>query len=266
MADSLTELMIVAAAREIRDGDVVFVGMRLPMRAFALAKRLHAPEAVGLFECGVVRDTPASQPPVTMADPPNITGASWAGSTGELMGLLAQGHVHLGMIGTAQIDRYGNLNTSYIGGYVQPQVRLPGSGGASDIASLSQRLLIIAPHEPRRFVEEVDYITSPGHGTGQGWREGAGLPAREGPRSHGGPDVVVSTLGVLRFDDEGEMVLATIHPGVTVDQVQQSTSWPLKLAGDLRETEAPSAAEREVLGELLPESHSRMVALMTKAR
>jgi glutaconate CoA-transferase, subunit B len=253
MADSLTRLMIVAASRHIRDGDVVFVGMRLPMLAFALAKRLHAPEAVGLFECGVVRDIPAGQPLVTMADPQNIAGASWAGSTSDLMGLLAQGHVHLGMIGTAQIDRYGNLNTSYIGGYVSPRVRLPGSGGASDITSLAQRLLIIAPHEPRRFVQEVDYITSPGHGTGQGWREGAGLPARTGPRSHGGPDVVVSTLGVLRFDDEGEMVLATIHPGVTVEQVQQNTSWPLKLASDLRETAAPSAAEREALREVMHE-------------
>jgi glutaconate CoA-transferase, subunit B len=251
MADALSTLMIIAAAREIKDRDVVFVGMRLPMLAFALAKRLHAPEAVGLFECGVVRDWPASEPLVTMADPPNISGASWAGSTGELMGLLAQGHVHLGMVGTAQIDRYGNLNTSYIGGYASPQVRLPGSGGASDIVSLSQRLLIIAPHEPRRFVEEVDYITSPGHGTGRGWREAAGLPRREGPRSHGGPDVVVSTLGVLHFDDEGEMVLATVHPGVTPELVQQNTSWTLKVASNLQETPPPSDAELEALTPLL---------------
>ena len=247
---TLTELMIVATAREIKDGEVVFVGMRLPMRAFALAKRLYAPNAVGFFESGVARDEPASAPLVTMGDPVNIVGASWAGGMGTLMGLLAQGYVHLGLLGGAQIDRYGNLNTSYIGDYITPQVRLPGSGGASDIASLSQRTVIIMPHETRRFVEEVDYITSPGYGTGIGWREGAGLPERRGVRRYGGPDKVITTLGILGFDEEGEMVLERVHPGTSLEEVLDNTGWDLLVADDLSETDAPTKEELAVLRQL----------------
>jgi glutaconate CoA-transferase subunit B len=231
------ERMVIAAAREIRDGEVVFVGMRLPLQAFALAQRTHAPNAVGLFECGIMRQSPTTEPFVTMADPPNIRGAQWVGGMGELMGLMAQGRVDVGLLGGAQIDRYGNLNTSYIGGYMKPQTRLPGSGGANDIASLAKRTVILMPHEKRRFVEEVDYITSPGHGTGRGWREGAGLPRREGVQRFGGPDAVITTLGVFRFDEEGEMMLSELFPSVTVEEVQANTGWELKVADDLREWE-----------------------------
>src|SRR5919201_828000 len=131
------ELMVVAAAREIRDGEIVFVGMRLPLIAFALARETHAPTAVGLFELGVV------------GDPPNIAGATWCAHMIDLMGLMQAGAVHAGFIGGAEIDRYGNLNTSYIGSPAAPQVKLPGSGGGADIASLAQRLLIIMAHERR---------------------------------------------------------------------------------------------------------------------
>ncbi|MDQ2682919.1 MAG: CoA-transferase [Chloroflexota bacterium] len=233
------EMMLMAAAREIRDGDVVFVGMRLPLQAFALAQRTHAPNAVGLFECGIVRNAPPVEPIVTMADPPNVRGAQWVGGMTDLMGLLAQGRVDVGLLGGAQLDRYGNLNTSYIGGYVAPQTRLPGSGGASDIASLARRTVILMNHEKRRFVEEVDYITSPGHGTGAGWREGAGLPRREGSLPFGGTDAVISTLGVFRFDDDGEMVLVETFPGVTVEEVRQNTGWELKVSDALRDWQPP---------------------------
>ncbi len=228
------EMMVIAAAREIRDGEVVFVGMRLPLQAFALAQRTHAPNAVGLFECGIVRQSPATEPFVTMADPPNIRGAQWVGGMSDLMGLMAQGWVDVGLLGGAQIDRYGNLNTSYIGGYMNPRTRLPGSGGASDIASLARRTVILMPHEKRRIVEEVEYITSPGHGTGVGWREGAGLPRREGVRKFGGPDAVITTLGVFRFDEEGEMMLSEIFPGVTEEEVQANTGWELKVSEDVK--------------------------------
>lgn len=234
---SAVEMMVIATAREIEEGEAVFVGMRLPLLAFALAKALHAPHAVGLFECGLVREEVAQAPLRTMADPPNILGAAWAGSMAEVLGLLAQGQVALGLLGGAQIDRHGNLNTSYIGGYITPEVRLPGSGGASDIASLARRTVLLMPHERRRFVEEVDYITSPGYGTGQGWREGAGLP-------RGGPAAVVTTLGVLRFDEAGEMVLASLHPGATVEEVQAHTGWPLKVSPALQAT--PSASQEEL--------------------
>jgi glutaconate CoA-transferase subunit B len=228
------DMMVAAAAREIRDNEVVFVGMRLPLEAFALAQRTHAPNAVGLFECGIVRQQPATEPFVTMADPPNITGAQWVGGMGDLMGLMAQGRVDLGLLGGAQIDRYGNLNTSYIGGYINPTTRLPGSGGASDIAALAKRTVILMPHEKRRFVEEVDYITSPGYGTGAGWREGAGLSRRDGARPFGGPDAVITTLGVFRFDEDGEMMLSELFPTVTVEQVQENTGWDIKIADDVR--------------------------------
>lgn len=243
MSLSPDEMMVIAAAREIQDNEVVFVGMRLPLQAFALAQRTHAPNAVGLFEGGIVRTTPATEPIITMADPPNLRGAQWVGCMVDLMGVLAQGQVDVGLLGGAQIDRYGNLNTSYIGGYITPNTRLPGSGGASDIASLAKRTVILMPHEKRRFVEEVDYITSPGFGTGAGWREGAGLPPRNGKRPFGGPDAVITTLGVFRFDEDGEMMLSEIFPGVTVEQVQENTGWEIKVAADAQEWTPPTEAE-----------------------
>jgi len=145
--------MVACAAREIGDGDVVFVGMRLPLLAFALAVSTHAPRAVGVFENGVMRDTPPRGPVVTMSDPPNLDGALWAGALSRAMALLAGGHVDLGFIGGAQIDRHANLNTTRIGPADAPRVRLPGSGGGCDIACAARRLLVVMPHEPRRFVE-----------------------------------------------------------------------------------------------------------------
>src|SRR5207302_2812808 len=134
--------------------------------AFALAKAAHAPNAVGLFENGIVRDTPAPELLYTMGDPPNVAGAAWCTGMFNVMSLLSQGAVQLGFIGGAQVDRFGNLNTSYIGDFRAPHTKLPGSGGAADIASLAQRHVIIMEHERRRLVERVDYITSPGFGDG----------------------------------------------------------------------------------------------------
>jgi glutaconate CoA-transferase subunit B len=241
MAYTAQELMVAAAAREIRDGEVVFVGMRLPLIAFALARETHAPTAVGLFECGIVRDAPAPELLYTMGDGPNIAGAMWCARMADLMGLLQAGAVQAGFIGGAEIDRFGNLNTSYIGPREAPQVKLPGSGGAADIASLSERLLIIMAHERRRFVERVGYITSPGCGDGPGWRERVGLP-------RGGPAAVITTLGVLGFDPETkEAVLRSYHPGQSPDAVQANTGWELKVAPDVAETPAPTAGELEII-------------------
>src|SRR6266702_8374629 len=170
------ELMVIAGGREIRDGELVFVGMRLPLLAFAFAKRTHAPGATGLFENGIVRDQPAPETLMTMSDPPNITGALWCTGTLEIMALLQQGLVDLGFIGGAEIDRFGNLNTSYIGDPARPKVKLPGSGGGADIAILSRRWVTMVSHERRRLVERVSFITSPGHGDGTpGWRRRTGL-------------------------------------------------------------------------------------------
>jgi glutaconate CoA-transferase subunit B len=235
------ELMVVAAAREIRDGEVVFVGMRLPLLAFALARETHAPTAVGLFECGIVRDTPAPELLYTMGDGPNIAGATWCARMVDLMGLMQAGTVHVGFIGGAEIDRYGNLNTSYIGPRAAPQVKLPGSGGGADIASLSQRLLIIMAHERRRFVEHVGYITSPGYGDGAGWRERVGLP-------RGGPSAVITTLGVLGFDPAiKEAFLSSYHPGQSPETLRANTGWDLKVAPDVRETPPPTTMELAII-------------------
>ena len=156
------ELMVVCASRQIQDGEHVFVGMRLPLIAFALAKQTHAPNCIGLFEGGIIRDAPSPELLYTMGDAPNIAGSLWTTSTLNVMGLLAVGDAHLGFIGGAEVDRYGNLNTSVIGDWKHPSVRLPGSGGAADIASFSQRLAIIMQHDPHRLRERVDFVTSPG--------------------------------------------------------------------------------------------------------
>jgi len=227
------ELMVVAAAREIRDGEVVFVGMRLPLLGFGLAKATHAPTAVGLFENGVIRDRPAEAFIYTMGDPPNIVGAIACLGLNDVMSLLQQGRVDVGFIGGAEIDPHGNLNTTAIGERSHPRVQLPGSGGGADIASLAHRLIVIMPHDRRRLREKVDFVTSPGYGTGGDWRKRAGLP-------RGGPSVLITTLGVFRFVD-GAAVLESYHPGASVARIRDATGWPVATAANVRETEPPSA-------------------------
>src|SRR5256884_4832013 len=170
------EMMVAVASREIRDGDVVFVGMRLPVLAYGVARSSHAPSARGLFEVGLMRDQPATGFLGTMGDPPNVAGALWATRMSNVMALMAQGKVDLGFIGGAEVDRFGNLNTSYIGEPSRPKVKLPGSGGGADIAILSRRWVTLMSHERRRLVERVSYVTSPGYGQGRGWRQKLGLP------------------------------------------------------------------------------------------
>ena len=246
---TLAELMVVAAAREIRDGEVVFVGMRLPLLGFLVAKEMHAPNAVGVYELGIVRDQAAPAPILTMGDLPNLYRAQWLADTGDVMGLLQQGLVDVSFIGGAQVDRHGNLNTSYVGDFNRPRTRLPGSGGACDLASLARRHIIIMSHEKRRFVPRVDYITSPGYGDGPGWREAVGL-------AWGGPSAVITTKGVFRFDPHtAEMMLEAVHPGVTVDEVASATGWPLRTAAEVVATALPSDAELAAVRRYDPEGY-----------
>ena len=237
----MQELMVVAGSREIRDDDVVFVGMRLPLLAFQLAKSTLAPHAIGIFENGILRDRPASHPLYTMGDTPNIEGAVWATSMLDIMSLLQDGRVSLGFIGGAEVDCFGNLNTTYIGGRENVRVRLPGSGGGSDIASLSKRLVILMNHEKRRFLQRVSYLTSPGFGDGGNWREHNGLRG-------GGPCAVITTKGILRFNSNTkEMILDSIHPGVTLEEVLENTGWDLKLASKIEKTEPPTRSELRII-------------------
>ncbi len=232
------QLMVAAAAREIADGEVVFVGMRLPLLGFLLAKAGHAPNAVGVYELGVVRDAVAPEPILTMGDLPNLHRALWLADTADIMALLQNGAVDVSFIGGAQIDRFGNLNTTYIGrSRAAAGSRLPGSGGACDLACLARRHIIIMAHERRRFVPRVDYVTSPGYGDGPGWRQAVGL-------ARGGPAAVITTLGVFRFDPQScEMVLASVHPGVDVADIQASTGWPVRVSADLERTPPPAPQE-----------------------
>jgi glutaconate CoA-transferase, subunit B len=242
------ELMVASAAREIGDGELVFVGMRLPILAYGVARSTHAPNARALFELGLMRDQPAEGFLGTMGDPPNIVGALWATRMSNVMALMAQQKVDLGFIGGAEVDRFGNLNTSYIGDPARPTVKLPGSGGGADIAILSRRWVTLMSHEPRRLVERVSFVTSPGHGDGtRGWRRRNGLLG-------GGPAAVVTTLGVLRFPpDGGEAVLASVHPGHTVDEVRAATGWDLRVGPGCGTTEPPSAAALAALRRLDPD-------------
>lgn len=237
---------MVAAAREIRDGEMVFVGMRLPMLAFALAKRTHAPRAFGLYENGIIRDAPSPEVLYTISDPPNIPGAIYCNGVLDIMAFLHRGQVDVGFVGGAEIDRFGNLNTSSIGDPARPQVRLPGSGGGADIACLAERLVIIMEHHRRRFRERVDYVTSAGYGDGGDWRRRVGLP-------RGGPMAIVSTLGVFRFDGATkEACLSSYHRGGSVESVRAETGWELKVAADVRETASPTAEELRIIRECDP--------------
>jgi glutaconate CoA-transferase, subunit B len=230
------ELMVTAAAREIRDGEKVFVGMRLPLLGFAVAKELHAPNALGIFENGVIRDWPALESIFTMSDPPNVARALCCGSLNEVMYLLQSGRVDLGFIGGADVDRFGNLNTHWVEENGK-RTRLPGSGGAADIATMAKRCIIIMNHERRRFPPKVHYITSPGYGDGGHWREMRGLPG-------GGPSRVITSMGIFAFDPEShEMVLSSNHPGVSVEAIKAETGWPLQVSPVVRETPPPTLDE-----------------------
>jgi glutaconate CoA-transferase, subunit B len=232
------ELMIAVASREIRDGDLVFVGMRLPILAYAVARSTHAPHAHGLFEVGLMRDEAAAAYLGTMGDPPNVGGALWATRMSNVMALMAQGRVDLGFIGGAEVDRFGNLNTSYIGPPGHPDVKLPGSGGGADIAILSRRWVTLMTHERRRLVERVSFVTSPGHGDGSpGWRRRQGLLG-------GGPAAIITTLCVFRFPEQGgEAYLDSIHPRHGVDEVREATGWTIAGEHDVKVTPRPTASE-----------------------
>jgi glutaconate CoA-transferase subunit B len=233
--------MVCAAAREIQDGELVFVGMRLPLIAFVVAKKTHAPNAIGLFENGVIRSTPAPELICTMADPPNILGATQCLDMLGVMGLLQSGRVHLGFLGAAEVDRFGNLNSTQVQG-THGMIRLPGSGGACDIASLAHHFVVLLEHKKERLPERVSFITSPGFGDGRDWRKKVGLP-------RGGPSAVITTKAVLRFGDDGEAYLDSVHPGVEVDELLLNTGWKLQLAKNVQKTPEPSLQELRAIRE-----------------
>jgi glutaconate CoA-transferase subunit B len=242
---TLTELMAVAAAREIQDGEVVFAGTGLPMLGAMLAQRTHAPDCCIIFEAGTVASQLAHLP-MSVGDPRVMRGAAVAAGLSEVFTFILQaGRVDVGFLSGAQIDRFGNINSTAIGqDPLHPQVRFAGSGGSCDIACLACRTVIIAKHEKRRFPEKVDYITSPGWLTGGNSRCNAGL-------IRGGPSVVVTTMGVMRFwPDTRVMHLESYHPGLSAQAVADETGFPLDIEGAI-ETSIPLLEELSILREMV---------------
>ncbi|MCC6746944.1 MAG: CoA-transferase subunit beta [Deltaproteobacteria bacterium] len=241
--------MICQAARQLEDGQVVFVGIGLPNLACNLARRLHAPDLVLLYESGAVGATP-ERLPVSIGDPSLVTNSLSVCSMFEVFNYYLQGgRIDVGFLQGAQIDRFGNLNTTVVGDYARPKVRLPGSGGACEISILAGKVLIVATQTKRTFPERVDFITSPGFLDGPGRRQELGLPG-------GGPAMVITDLGCYTFEND-EMMLASLHPGCTVEQVRQNLGWEVKVAPTLARTEPPTAEELHLIRDELTLGASR---------
>jgi glutaconate CoA-transferase subunit B len=242
---SSSELMIVNAARLLKNGDVVFVGVGQPNLACNLAKRTHAPDLVMIYEAGVIGAEPRRLP-LSIGDPTLVSGALSVVSMYDIFAnYLQRGNVDVGFLGGAQIDKYGNINATVIGNdYAHPKVRLPGSGGAQEISAWANRCYIMTPHQKRRFPEKVDFLTSAGYLDGLGGRSVAGLRGK-------GPVGVVTDIGFLEPNDTGELVLTALHPGKTAAQAIENTGWALKVAGDVRTTEPVTEKELQILREEL---------------
>ena len=236
-----SELMAVCGSRQIKNGDVVFIGTGLPLIAAMLAKKTHAPRAKIVYEAGFI-DSNAKDIALSIADSRLGYRASAAIGLIETLGLMLQGgHVDVGFVGAAQIDEYGNINTTYIGTFENPTVRLPGSGGGNDIISSAKRFVVIMMHEKRKMVKKLDYLTSPGFLDGPGAREKAGLMG-------GGPSLVVTNLCQMDFDPDTKRIrLATVHPGVSVQQVLENSGFDLIVPENVQTTELPTPEELTLL-------------------
>ncbi len=241
--------MAVRAARELRDGDVVFVGIGLPNLACNLARATHAPNLVLIYESGAVGAVP-ERLPVSIGDPALVTDSLAVASMSEVFQWYLQGgRIQVGFLGGAQIDRFGNINSTVIGPYAHPKVRLPGSGGACEIAVHAARVIVVAPLSPRTFPKEVDFITSPGQLNKYGTRRALGLPG-------GGPTRVVTDMGILApSPDDGELDLVAVFPGVDVDEVKARVGWPLRVSSRLQQIDPPTPEELHLLRDVLDPDH-----------
>jgi glutaconate CoA-transferase subunit B len=235
------ELMIINASRLLRDGDVVFVGVGQPNLACNLAKRTHAPNLVMIYEAGVIGAEPARLP-LSIGDPTLVSGALSVVSMYDIFSLFLQrGNVDVGFMGGAQIDRFGNINATVIGGdYAHPKTRLPGSGGAQEIAAWANRCYLMTPHQKRRFPEKVDFVTSAGFLTGRAAREATGVRGA-------GMLAVVTDIGIMEPDARGELQLTALHPGRSSDEAMANTGWDLKINRPLRTTDVVTELELNIL-------------------
>ncbi len=245
MADYTTsELMVSRAAKELNNDDVVFVGIGVPSLAVNLAYRMHAPGLCMIYESGAVGCVP-TRLPISIGDPCLVTGSLAVVPMLDVFNLYLQnGLFDVGFLGGAQVDRYGNINSTVIGDYRKPKVRLPGSGGACEIASLVKKVVITIGNSKRTLPEKVDFVTSPGYLGGGREREALGL--------QGGPQLVITDMGVYGFDPETkEMVLDSLHPGVTLDTIRANIGWDVKVATKISETPPPTPEEIRIIREEL---------------
>jgi glutaconate CoA-transferase subunit B len=248
VAFSKSEMMIVAAARELAGQHVCFVGVGLPNIAVNLAKRTVAPELELVYEAGVFGARPARLP-LSIGDPTIVTGSTAVTSMFELFAFYLQGGlIDVGFLGAAQIDRFGNINTTVIGDYARPTTRLPGSGGACEIAINAREVFVIMRQTARSFVEQIDFRTSPGN---LGGAEQAERIRRQGGWLGRGPSVVVTDLGIWHFDETGEMRLDSVHPGASLDEVRATIGWSPKIADPLATTPEPTPEELRLIREEL---------------
>jgi len=255
MAQTLTytsdEMMTVAAAQMLKNNTVCFVGIGLPSAAANLARATHAPKCVLIYESGTMGAKP-TRLPLSIGDGELAETADFVIPLPEVFNYWLQaGRIDVGFLGAAQVDRFGNINTTVIGSYEKPQVRLPGAGGAPEIATCIKEVIIILLQHPRAFVEKLDFMTSVGHLTGGDSRQKLGIKTK-------GPTAVITQLGILRPDPETkELTLTELHQGITVEQVKAATAWNLKIAADLRETQPPNPEELAILRALQSRSEGR---------
>ena len=244
MSHTAAEMMTVAAARALRNEDVCFVGIGLPSAACNLARLTHAPDITLVYESGTLETRPTVLP-LSIGDGELCETALTTVSVPEMFQYwLQSGRISVGFLGGAQVDRYGNLNSTVIGDYATPTVRLPGSGGATEIATGCQRIYIVMRHNVRAFVAKLDFLTSLGHGPTGRERQELGVTTE-------GPTLIVTDLCTMRPDPEtSEFVVTSLHPGVTREQVAATTGWPVRFAAPVDETPAPTAAELETLRDL----------------
>ncbi|HVV12868.1 CoA-transferase subunit beta [Amycolatopsis sp.] len=237
-------MMSIAAARALDGGQKCFVGIGLPSTAANLARRTHAPDLVLIYESGTLGSKPGRLP-ASIGDGILAETADAVISVPEVFNYWLQpGRIDVGFLGAAQLDKFGNINTTVIGDdYANPKVRLPGAGGAPEIAASCHEVYVVVRQSKRSFVDKVDFITSFGHGTGNGEREKLGLRGA-------GPTLVITDLGVFRPDETGELELTEVHEGITVEQVREATGWDLKVSPELGTTPAPTEAELQTLREL----------------
>ncbi len=241
-----TELLACVAAKMLEDKKSVFVGTGLPMIASMLAQRTHAPNLLIVFEAGGIGPQMPVLP-ISVGDSRTFHRAVAASSMHDSMSISQAGYLDYGFLGAAQIDMYGNINTTVIGDWERPKVRLPGSGGANDVGSLCQRTIIIMRQDKRRFVEKVDFITTPGYLDGPGARERAGLPEGTGPYR------VITQLGVYGFDEETKrMKLLAVHPGVTIEDIKANSSFEIIIPEKVETTQPPTEEELRILHEIDP--------------